>query len=779
KVPVGSLRQPDKANKLLNASGPYPSTEKFYIDLYGYHSKNPRIKVPIIKTELLAADLVGKKIDLSFIKDLELGDYSIKTKHDFQLFTPQIALNGLNVEKSFLEDRSVLGDPITHSGEKIILNAENTDENYQAKFLPSNPDLLQQVETISVEVTAGNFPEVKLNIDALDKDGQFVEGLQATDFRIQEDGKGKRALMISNQRTPKILVLSDASLSMPSSYRGKGMLAFNAQLEANILEYYPGANIEFWETPSSLFTWLIKASQTNADLIIYATDGDNSDKFQESDRPVHQAGPPALILNVDATDSETKNETFELMAEVTNGQVLPAKDQEATKTAIVQYLNNLKISPYVFTYASANRHDRHTVAISLDKERVKTEAQYQFPAEATSRESGWIAIHAEIGLSYYRAFPEHRVLAGWDGRETYDPADNARFVHDVQGLLMGNLELYIEGEGPTLSTALTEFLQAKLTHQKWGEAYMEGDMEAAKEAIMEGGVYQLPGQILHLMMPLEDQVSKSHLTFPNGYRMAFSKFKVGFGDLPTSASFDYLATSRYSSITKNPAKAFDQTLEITTQLALREAILFEYNTNAVLIGKTLISSPNLRLPENKEILQPFIKNADYLYRKSIRDSRYIGIFDTQAETFAHWRINAATGELYGILPDGTGGGKNNSDISTEIGLLMDIVNTVDHAVSMVAGTGIFANPIGGLSLGIVAKYGITLVKLYAIVAEVIVIMDASGLEERIQKELQILACEVAKDILFAATGNAGKMMAGLTTLIGLMVPAEDNPFACK
>ncbi|MEM6726196.1 MAG: hypothetical protein AAF598_19285, partial [Bacteroidota bacterium] len=163
----------------------------------------------------------------------------------------------------------------------------------------------------------------------------------------------------------------------------------------------------------------------------------------------------------------------------------------------------------------------------------------------------------------------------------------------------------------------------------------------------------------------------------------------------------------------------------------------------------------------------------------IQDKRYVGIFDSSLSTLAYWRIKADTGELYGILPDGTGGGKNNSDISTEIGLLMDIVNTVDHAVSMVAGAGIFANPIGGLSLGIVAKYGITLVKLYAIVAEVIVIMDAAGLEDRIAKELQILACEVAKDILFAATGNAGKIMGGLNTLIGLMVPAEDNPFACK
>jgi hypothetical protein len=89
------------------------------------------------------------------------------------------------------------------------------------------------------------------------------------------------------------------------------------------------------------------------------------------------------------------------------------------------------------------------------------------------------------------------------------------------------------------------------------------------------------------------------------------------------------------------------------------------------------------------------------------------------------------------------------------------------------------SPLGGISLGIVAKYGITLVKLYAIVSEAIHIMDTSGMDEQIKKAMQVLACEVAKEIEYGLSGQPGQIMSGLDNLIRLMVGDEKNPFACK
>lgn len=777
KVPFGQLRQSEKP--MRDAGKPIVSNEKVSFKLFGIHSKNTRNRVLLMEAELAANDLLGRKVDLSFIKDVQLGEYSIKSKNDFQIFTPQVSLNGLGLNQSFLEERCFIGDPIKLDGEKIILNSENPDENFDAGFIqPSDPNLIKRAETIQVSTQLASFPIVKINVDVRDRDGNFIEGLQANDFVITEDGQSKRALLQSNQRTPKVLILSDASLSMPKVYRGQGMEEFNQQLEADILQNFPGAKLEFWKTPSALYSWLRKASQTDADLIIFATDGHNSDKYKESDRLTYETGAPALILDVYAEDNSKTNETFEKMAQLTGGQVIPAKDQASTRSAISNFLNQIQISPYVFTYASSSRIDRHTVVVSLDKKRLSAEDQYQFPEEVNPSNSGWVGIDLDIYFKRSRT-DIRRTLAGWDRTSDYDPEDNLRHIHEVRGLLMGNTQLFMEGEGPTLSTALTEFLEAKLTNQKWGEAFISNDMKAAKEAMDAGGIYQLPGAILHLLMPPENQVSKNHLTIPTGYRTAISKFLVGFGDLPTRASFDYLPSSHYQSITRNPNKAFDQTMRVTAQFAIREAALFQQSTYSLLANKPLLSDEQFALKERKEIRQSYIDFAPSSWKFGIRPGNSIGIADSSLNTAAYWQINNQTGELYGYLPDGTGGGNTPSDGSVEMQMLMDILATVDHTVMMVTGASIFANPLAGLSLGIVAKYGLTLVRLYAMVSEALVIMDTGGLEERVQKELQIFACNVAKDILYGITGNAGKIAAGLDTLIGLMVPAEDNPFACK
>ena len=86
------------------------------------------------------------------------------------------------------------------------------------------------------------------------------------------------------------------------------------------------------------------------------------------------------------------------------------------------------------------------------------------------------------------------------------------------------------------------------------------------------------------------------------------------------------------------------------------------------------------------------------------------------------------------------------------------------------------NSIGGMALSIVATYGVTLTKLYAIVCETIVIMDASGMDDKIKGALKEFAFNVAKTIYFEKGMTAGNIMTGLDALIGMMgVPT--NPFS--
>jgi len=109
------------------------------------------------------------------------------------------------------------------------------------------------------------------------------------------------------------------------------------------------------------------------------------------------------------------------------------------------------------------------------------------------------------------------------------------------------------------------------------------------------------------------------------------------------------------------------------------------------------------------------------------------------------------------------------------------MNILTHVSSLFGDTVI--GGAGAVSLGIVAKYGVTLVKLDAIVSEAILVMDTAGMNDKIKKELQILVCQVFKEVTYGVSGKSGATMAGLETIIGEMASGKDskikNPFKCK
>ncbi len=777
-TPFGQLRNPE--NKFKDADPVSLNEEEISISIKCRESVNPKEDIELISGTWSAQDLVGKQILLQFLHGLSTEEQMVTNINQLRTFIPALALQGAGIDRTFLEDRSFLGNPFTLEGKKIFLDAEETKPSHSSQFLAkSNPDLQKSVETISVEAVAANFPKVQLSVDARDVNGQMIEGLSAADFTITEDGRPIRAIMENNQRTPKILVLSDSSMSMPTEYYGKGMEVFNDQLKANVLANFPAAKLEFWKTPSSLFTWLLKASRTEFDLIVYATDGDNNDSYNEDNLSIYQSGPPALILNVKGSESKYRQNTFLKMAEVTGGKVLPAKNQEEVLVEIANYLDAIDPAPYVFSFGSAEKDKKHKVEVRIDKGRVLGEANYQFPQTQNTETNGIIGVYMDVKVGKARAV--RRVLAGWDPVYKFVSSKNEQFNNESKQLFIGGAVLSIEGEGPTKAMALRDLLSAKLSNRTWGEAFIDNKVMEAKELTAEG-TNVFPSELLCLMAPLQDQVTADSLTFPSGYRIGMVKTVIGIDKGQTSISFDYLPTSDYSTMTSNGVKAVKTTIEKTAQLAARESMLYAESTWSHLKELKVIShSP----PKSKwlESVGVGYKDENYPFwrEKILRGGFYYKITDEKAVVKSYWQINKKTGELYGMLPDGSGGGSSSGDpvegITNLINLMMAIKDIMLHLAAMY-GIGII-NPIGAVAISVVAKYGVTLVKLYAIVSESIMIMDTSGMDEKVAKELQILACNVAKEIGFGFGGNPGGVMAGLDNLIGMMVPNDDNPFACK
>lgn len=783
KTEFGTLRT--SGNQLVNAEPVQLNEDAVELTISCRKSRDEHKEIELVKANWKARELIGNQIAIQFLHGLSKEEQVVTAINQLRVFTPAVALQAKGESLTFLEERSFVGDPITLEGEKIYLVDKDGQPSHKSKFLAKpRPDLQKEVTSLNVTAIATNFPKFTLKVMAKDANGDMVEGLGSHDFAIKEDGVPVRALLEHNQRTPRVLILSDNSGSMPKEYFGDGMNRFNETLKKSILKNFPAAELAFWKTSSHLFSWLLKASKTDYDVIIFATDGDNADQYKEANLPLYQQGPPALILNVKNSEWKNHTDAFNKMAEVTGGQVFNAVDQQKILTELATYIQNLEPAPYQFSYGSARRDSEHLASVQLDNNRIEATAPYQFPSEELSEGDGIIGVYLDLKIG--NKTKVRRVMAGWDPLYPFNSPDNHKNARAVKSLFLGGAFLSVEGEGPTFAMALAELLSAKLSHRNWGEAYMDDQIMEAKDQL-DKGVTIFPSELLPLMGPLQDSVTDTSVTFPTGYRMALLKTSIGIGEDNTVFSFDYLPTSNYATMATDKLTAFKTTMQKTAQLAMREATFYKQSTYS-LLGQSPL---RFHHTQNWEWLasngiERNHKDARFWGERVFRGSSYYKISHANALSKAYWQIDKRTGEIYGILPDGSGGGK--SPFKTDIdgaanvtGLLMSIMNIINHVGSLFGVTVI--GGAGAVSLGIVAKYGVTLVKLYAIVSEAILVMDTTGMNDKIKKELQTLACQVFKEITYGVSGKPGATMAGLETIIGEMTSGKNslikNPFKCK
>lgn len=774
-VPFGKLRN-DK-NNVSEAGEIKENKEKVSLALTYRDSIAPTKEKELIQGEWLASDLVGRQLDVRFLNNLTLEEQSVVPVGNIRMFTPCIGLQAMDKDVSFMAERSVLADPITISGKRI----KNEEGILKIDDMPllgkPHPQLQKKVVSLSPTVSTYGTRNAKLSVSPRDTQANMVEGLEAPDFSITENGKPIKALLQHNQRTPKILIMADQSGSMPYEYRGEYMQAFADKLKENILEKYPAAIIDYWHTPSSLFTWLLKASQTENDLVVFATDGHNDDEYDPQNESLYRNGPPAIVLNVTNRTSDLYVKSFEKMAELTGGIHLPITAQDEAMNGILGFLEGIEVPPYVFTYNSVEKPGVRQVTVSINEDKITETTTYEVEETKSATEVGPSIIGVYLTLKYANQKAVKRVLAGWDNVVYPYEKPTQKMADEVNDFFFGGLQLYFEGNGSTLSATLSDVLKAKLSTRKWGEALMDDDLEKAKKAFQEGQ-FNVSGNALMLMAPLSDAILESSMTIPGGMRIGIQKYSPGFITGTVRSQFDYLPTSAYHTLATDTKEGFKTTLEKTAQLALREALFFKNSTMSQLIKCTWIG-----LDEAKK--QKWFSGRDiegrYWYNRVYRGLPF-KVFDQNAEKRAFWQVATGTGELYGILPNGSGGGEDvwESEVEQYNRIVLSLnllIEVMDNIASRIGG-GVGVNPIGGLALGVVARYGELLIKLYALASQAIMIMDASFINEGIRKALAQFACQVRAEIMGAISGLTPSKEI-LESIISAIAPSGyKNPFGC-
>ena len=761
-VPFGQLKN---KGKISEADPVKLYEETVEIKVTYREAIHPKKEIDLISGSWKSTNLIGNQIQFSCLNGLSLEQSTITPIGNLRVFTPALALQSFDTPIEILGQQSFIADPFTLEGKKILL--PSSDKNKAPVVLSKEIDRVKKVTKIDLKAIPVYRSLVKLQVNPFDSEGNIVEGLQAGDFRFTDNNKPVQVLMESNQKTPRILILYDASFSMPKEYYGEKMDAFVVSLSEVIQLNFPAAIVDQWSTPSELFTWLLKASKTDYDLIIYATDGDNDDVYNEQDLATYQSGPPALILNVYNNNATHTKKTFDKMAEITNGIVLPAKEQNIVMQKVIEYINEMGIPPYTFTYYAIGDLE-HEVVLKIDDERLHANDKFSLniPQNMDDINQGIVGLylHLKIGNSKTK-----RVLAGWDPVNQRDQSLKYQHFLETQSLIFGGATFYFEGEGPTLATSIGDLLEYKLSTRTWGEAILDNDIAKAKTEF-EKGIFQLHPTAMALMAPIEEGITTNTYTFASGLRIGICKQQINIQTKKVTESFDFLPTSNYVSFTNDIENAFKTNLRKTAQLAVREASLYNNSTYNELKSTILIeriTAINNKWFDNVKSDDPFY---DYWYEYIYRGDGNYKIFDSTTTHKAFWQINEL-GELYGVLQDGTGGGSSEEVVQQ----LSDIMAVMAVYIALVQEMGKLST-LGGVSLSLVATYGVTLTKLYAIVCETLVVMDTTGMDDKIKMALKELAINAAKTIYMGGLGSAGNIMSGLDSLISLLgVPT--NPYS--
>ncbi|MCH2045913.1 MAG: hypothetical protein MK212_17485, partial [Saprospiraceae bacterium] len=577
-VPFGEAHPKNPSKEYGRAPGFDTSDEEIKIELSCRTAFDLREKKTLLSGKWKASELVGNQLKIGFLNNMSFEESVLKTISDISSFTPVMSLQDLNKDQEYLAEHSFIGEPINLSAEEIIKPEFAIKEEDKAQRSKKAKSIAQ----IEIKAMPKTFPTVSLELTARDKDGKIVEGLLASDFSIKDNGKAVQGYLSQNKIAPKILFMFDTSLSMPAAYRGKGAEKFQQDLEQKIKESYPSATVIPKRTQSNIYSSHLKAANQNYDLILYATDGHNSDKFNPATTEVFKQGPKTLYIKM-YNKYNPDYKSVEEIAEKTGAGVLDGQDQGQTIERILTFLDSLSLAPYKFSYSSFDIEKEHKVVLTAVETKKSGQTAFKFsPLMNEGLGNRIIGLYLDVQISYTQTYS--RVLAGWDHNLGQTPTKE--MAEEVHEYMLGSTVMSFEREGATTSLRLEEYLKAMMSNRAWFEAQRKGEREKAIEALAKG-VHHYPQILLSMMQPLSNAFTEKSITYPTGYRIAILKTRAGFYNPSTTFSFDYLRSSNYVSITKDNKQAFSETAKKTAQFALLEAKAFENSTYQNLKDKKL------------------------------------------------------------------------------------------------------------------------------------------------------------------------------------------------
>jgi hypothetical protein len=614
----------------------------------------------------------------------------------------------------------------------------------------SQPDpspAVSDVADIELETDVGGYPEVELRLDPVDENGETVTGVTGADFSVTEDERPVGARVKRSSSAPKVIVYYDTSLSVILSGfypKDDNRQLFRQRLREDIKAVNEGASVEFYEAGSDSWSAMADAARRDGSVIMYIADADGySGSGSELQRTAIREGPTAVMLTTDGNRYDVAEE----MAELSGGRLIPGNSSEEIRDILPEYLNNLELKSYGLGYRTPNEIERgvqRTVRVEMRGGEASSEVTYTIPSETVDARSqtGLCGLYLSVSVSSSEGEigtqNSVRTLAGYDPQ--FDDEPTTDDITAVKEAAFGKTVLSFESAGVPLSVRLGDEAAGRLTLEPMLRAALTADSKDEIDQALKKGIGMIEPLPERYQAPLPDRQTGDSLTYTSGIRTVLTQSKVPFGTDRLEHSVDLLNTGIVRTVTRdtgNTERQFRLNMERTARLAVLEREQMD-TTPATLLSDAQLTDIKRDVDWDGE---PLTQYQTAVSRRGYMNDMY-RIGGRSGTTAAHWAVDQATGELTGILPDGSGGGEAVQRIRSQLETIDNVVSAMGIVQGQMAGAA------GGTALGMVVAYQALLARLYALASIAIATMDASNLAEDAQKEIAKFLCNMIKDLFF-------------------------------
>ena len=676
-VVAGSLLG-DPGVDSTSAAPPADAPLPVVVELLGVTARAPKTPVSLAKRAFAASDVVGRQLVVGFAPQLDLATLAVRRVRDIQAYTSIIRVQGPDVDDAARKSLQVVGGTVTLQGDLVVVAPDGTAtfNGTQTASAPPDPAADARVASLSVRVQSAGFPAIALSLTALDASGHVVEGLGASSFRIVEDATPAGAVMTKTPSQPlRVALVIDADDPLDS---GETMAQLAAKLTSAIVSQFPGASIIVGGGDMSTYGDL-----TDPAKVVAEVGGGDADDFWQTLSAANRHAPAVIVCAGDFISTagggpfradvargvpviavsaglSADAAAMQDVATLSGGKALPGAGIQAVIDATKAALNaRTQARPYELRYGAALvGNATRKVTVSMAGKSVTTSATYDAPAAAAQLEPpGWIALHLSVSVGDQTV---RRTLAGLSTTELPDPgtAVSQAVLDDVRGALLSTTVLSFEGTAAPLSVWLDDILTAKIDAKPLWDAI--GAHDAAKvQAALSAPQTLLPGALAMLQLPPIAQADGHAATFETGLRVIGYSVRAKFG-VGVVRQVDAYPLTGWATLAADAQTSFATTLKRTARLSVVESHTFADSAATRLAGKALKALPPGPLyAADVAFLDPSVVgsmlDAFNEYGACYR------LVPPVAIPNAFWAVDASTGTVLGVLPDGAGGAAAQAD----------------------------------------------------------------------------------------------------------------------